>query len=455
MNYYPLALGDLLRWEQFYRGHVDYFEYVDSDCRRLREGTTLVYALDAYDANTLVYPAEVCASRLNQHYDATRAMWRVFIQDAQKQEQLHVAIGPLALLECVFYLQKHAQAAVTGPGLTHLLQVDVTSIIEEMERACNVLVDRQSIPWSLLGRSVQRAWIEMTSAVNAAQSFESPEPAGLAQLLAMVKRGEIRYLDHYLDELGLKRPPDFFLSAINTVDPAQAQRYLDEKRGAEGWNKMYNAIDVNRFIAGARLSPLFQKKNVSAFVTSTGLLTLNAWDKSWLGKPSEWPARPAIAASYVSYYLKRYDSNWKTITTETEEARITARRIARHLGELEQVGACSDPKVRQNADKSQMVEVPERLVLEMLEWQQSYYSELNPLKRDPDNTLFGAKALSINLQQLIEWRDSPRRREMVSDRIRAETSHLLNTQDFLDFDGLPLVGPLGDAYEGLNRWLAG
>jgi hypothetical protein len=447
-----LPLGHLLRLQLYYRGHEQYFGFVRVDCKQLQEGRTVVYAMDAYDANTLVHPPAICCDSPNKHYDATKAMWVRFIDDVKDDPRIVIAIGPLALLESIYYVHKHATSAQKGPGLAAIQSLDMDQLIGDLVSSHNDL-DLEKVPWDMVIAPIRAAWLEMSRAMALVESFEN-RTTGLHGLLQLINTGKIRFLDDFMVEHGLALSPDFFVSKVPNVNPHQGRSYLRSKRGGDYWSTVYNSIDIDRLIAAAELSPLLASKGILGYVTTTGLLTLNAWNKSWTGPQEQWPARPAIAAAYVARILKLCNRDWDSIQEEAEEAQVTARRAAKGLSRIDRVAACADRNVRETIDKTQLIDLPENLALELLSWQKSYYARYNALEGSTSqDTLFGARSLAVDLQALIKWRDSPERRKLIHDRIRAEAQAIMASKEFLDFDKMPFTGPIGEAYYDLNKWL--
>ena len=449
-----LPLAHLLRLQLYYRGHDEYFGFVRADCKQLQEGRTLVYAMDAYDANTLVHPPSICCDNPNKHYDATKAMWLRFLEETKDDPHIIVAIGPLALLESIYYVHKHAKSARKGSALTALHTLDMDALVSDLIASHNDL-DLATVPWNLVTEPIRAAWLEMSRAMSLVDSFDAGT-TGLPALLHLIQSGKIRFLDELMAERGLERAPDVFVSRAPHVAPEQGRSYLRSRRGNDYWSQVYNAIDIDRFIAAGNLSPLLGSRGLLSYVTTTGLLTLNAWDKCWTGPSDTWPARPATAAAYVAHMVKLFDGKWDSIQEEAEVAQITARRAAKRLSQIDEVAACADRNVRATIDKSQFIDVPEDLALEMLSWQKSYYTRLNPLEgSDSQDTLFGARSLAVDLQALIKWKDSPEKRKLIHDRIRSEAQSIMASKEFLDFDKMPFSGPIGEAYYDLNKWIHG
>jgi hypothetical protein len=450
-------LRQLLSYQNFFKSHAEYFTFMQRDVRALKAGKTLVFALDAYDANTLFFPVEVCCETPSPHYDLTKATWNVFQRDTADYPNLKLAIGPLALLESILYLKKHAQGALDGPGLQAIRNLDAQSMLNDLLLAGAQIGSSAAIPWKALGAAIRRAWGEMSRAVGLVKSMDSPGGSGLHDLFAQVNQGRISFLGQLCADNDLTLDPDFFLAPAEGVDPKIGMRYLNKIRGQDSWQEVYNAIDMSRLLAAARLFPSFQTKNILSRITSNGQLTLNAWNYSWSGEAANWPARPAAVAGYLGRLVHRDSSNWKLMHEEMEEAQMAIRKIQRALDAIPQIQDCLDPKKRESIDKDQLIPVKETLMMDIVQWFTSHYPMWDPLNATHSDLApgEGKRGLAISVPQLLEWRDAGERRKQIHDRIRQEAVDLMRDYEFLDFDDLPFHGPLDRAYVDLNKWLYG
>ena len=53
------TLQRLLAYQNFYKSHQDYFSFVMNDINHLKDGKTIIYGIDSYDANTIVFDNNV------------------------------------------------------------------------------------------------------------------------------------------------------------------------------------------------------------------------------------------------------------------------------------------------------------------------------------------------------------------------------------------------------------
>jgi len=436
--------------QNFFLSNEQYFEFVQNDIAILKTGMQITYAIDSYDAASIVFNYNIFSSSSNEHFKLLRSTWLQLLDDIKDYDDIILSIGPLALLESILNLKKNAQDVINNEIFSVVKDFDIDMLISDLKESSDIVIDAQNVPWNVLGRTIKKAWSIMSKNLALQDTLLNKNETGIRLLLKMIQNDEIKYLENLLNEHSLILDYNEFEAPNPFVNPRQGLNYLGRKRGREYWKKIYNAIDIFRLVAAANIKPLLQKVNIESFIISNGQLTLNAWDYSWKGYKELWPVRPTQSVAYLVHLKKMFSSDWKVMKQEAEEASYAARHVLRGLNEIEAVRRSVEKDYREKADKKMIISISDELVLDILHWNATYYNKYCPKElRDFINN----DSKTIDLIKLKELSNSDEARQNIHDQIKEATIDFIANHSFLDFERMPFYGPLNDAYIDLNKWL--
>ena len=446
-------LKQILQWQKFLEAERQFYEFAEWDIELLRKNKILSYCIDAYDINTMIFSKDTLSAIPDTHYEITKSNWEGFIRNTKDDPLLNVLIGPLAILEIIIYLHRHAQHALIDADKI-LKFFNIEQIIKQLEES-GIKSDPTKVAWSSISIPLRKAWDAMTRVDILINELGSSQKVGLFKLFKLISDGSIQYVEEYFNQYGITCPSKILLMQNKDLTPEQGSIYLDSKRGDDYWQQVYNQIDMSRLIAAANLKHKLAGTDLFCFATSHGQLTLNAWRYSWKGEMSKWPARPSAVAAYLSSARKLEGDNWVLMKEKFEEGRCDARRIYRALDGIPTVKDCADPEKRRRLSPSMSVEVPDELVIDILHFLRSHWSEFCPKGIDQTLTddVLDKGYRTVDLVKLYEWLSNAQKRKYAFNEIKQHASAAFENKDFINFDNFEYYNPIGDAYIRIKDWI--
>ena len=447
---------DLWKAYQIFQSHCQYFDLVRSDIEQLKLNKRLLFDIDSYDINTVLFNNNIYLHNSPAHYKSIRSLWNQFIEDASGYNEIVLTISPLSIFETVANIKRNVTRLKNDKTFEYLKTKGFDKEIKSLsEKIIQNQVGNETINWHEVSNDLKRVWLISKRVMNLLDGMDNTEESGLKKLLSLIATNKIQYLDSFLNSEHITvKESDFDVFRARRFDFDRGMNYLKQNRWAGVNQEFFSSVDMLRMASAANLHEKLKTKGLRNHIVSNGQHTLTAWNQSWNGKMNYAPFRPSQSVGYLGRVLDFTNKNLTESKEEIQEAFQHTNRIRRYLEKLPEVQAILERKKSIRNHKNDVVNISNKMNLQLLDWQSSYMSLYSPKEKiDLFDNL--PKVNLAEIKKLKTLTESELSRNEISNEIKEATKNLITEySDVFDFEKLPLFGPIGEEYTKLQKWLA-
>lgn len=446
---------DLWKAYQIITSHCQYFDLVKSDLQYLESDQRLMYDIDSYDINTILFNNNIYIHNSPQHFKSIRSLWNQFIEDSKNNDKITLTISPLAIFETVANIKRNVARLENDTSFQYLKSKGFDKEINELtDKIISSQNDNNSINWNEVSLNLKRVWLISKRVLNLLDGMNKDEQSGLRKLLSLIASDRIQYLDDFLktENISLSET-DFDLNNASKFDFDRGMNYLKQNRWSDKNQEFFSSVDMLRMASAANLHGRLKTVGVRNHIVSNGQHTLTAWNQSWNGKMKSAPFRPSQSVGYLGRVVDYTRQNPQDAIEEAKEAFEHTKRIKRYLEKHQEIIDIRSRKKDIKQNKNKPVSITNKLNLQLLDWQSSFMDLYSPKEKID---LFD-KLPKVNLneiQKLKTLTETELSRKEISNEIKSATKNLIDEySEIFDFEKLPLFGPIGEEYTDLQKWL--
>ncbi|NNE26597.1 MAG: hypothetical protein HKN09_07120 [Saprospiraceae bacterium] len=448
---------DIWKAYQIMTSHCQYFDLVRSDLEYLNKDQRLLYDIDSYDVNTILFKNNIYLHNSPQHYKSIRSLWTQFIEDSSKSDNITLTISPLAIFETVANIKRNVARLESDTTFKYLKSKGFDKEIKELtDKIISTQQGNHSIPWKDVSSDLKRVWLISKRVLNLLEGMNDDEESGLRKLLTLIATSRIQYLDDYLKAENISmRESDFDINKAKKFDFDRGMNYLKQNRWSTKNQEFFSSVDMLRMASAANLHNRLRTKGVRNHIVSNGQHTLTAWNQSWNGKMESAPFRPSQSVGYLGRVIDYTRHNTKEAIEEIREAFQHTKRIKRYLEKHQEIIDIKSRKKSVKDNQNIEVQISNRLNLQLLDWQSAYMDLYSP--KEKIDLFDNLPQVNLNeIQRLKRLTENELSRKEISGEIKTATKNLIDEySEIFDFEKLPLFGPIGEEYINLQKWLNG
>ena len=449
-------LKDLWKAYRIFESHNQYFELVQNDLNVLDMDKRIIFDIDSYDLNSILFTKNIYVHNPPEHFDKMRALWTQLLQDADESNNIILTIGPLAIFETIVNIKRSVTRLNDDKTFNYLKSSAFADEFNKLTQRIIELEDGKGgeVRWSDVSDALQRVWVISKRVLNMLDELNSEDDVGLKRLLSLIKENKIQYLEEFLKAENLSiELSDFDVNRADKFDFDRGLNYLKQNRRPSKMQPFFSSIDMLRMAAASNMLPRLHQKDINNYIVSNGQHTLTAWDKSWDGKMSMAPFRPSQSACYLGRVINFSNNDYQEAKHEANEAQLLTKRILRYIKKMPEIQDLLNRKLSAKEKLNNEIKISNKLNLQLLSWQTSFMDLYNPKEKID----FFDKLPKVNINEILKLKritGSEQGRKKISDEIRIATKELIGGySEIFDFEKLPLFGPIGEVYTDLQRWL--
>jgi len=438
-----MKLLDLESLYVFILGQYQSFNMAHIDASNLFKGIELAYGIDTHDLVTYVLPPSFLIKEPYPRRESVHAKWHIFFTH-KLGSKLYATISPLTLIELLKYLRYWAGDTTYGKTLARY--PDIQALVDKVSRKeTGLSLARQET--AVLEELYQH--MVATKAVNRLLRDKTL----FSELQPLVKSRRITPWDDVLN----RADASGLVSELFSYDQAHIAKgvnyLLSKDRSTDS-----SYIDVFNYIICDNLNKLRPDRAVKLYITSSGVLSRNAWAITEYGKfpddlegiSQEWSARVPDGPYYLITAYDRFHGDERQVSHFLDEATALARVILRDLFSIEEVNSClHHRKERAKLHKANpTVRVKNSVGQAILRFHNDYHRFVAPEIVDRLSPIPDIPYEEIDIDALVAWMQDPKTRSQVYEESVAIIREQIRDLGVLSKDWQQYAAPIGKtAYE--------
>jgi hypothetical protein len=405
-----MSLRELQEIYVFMLAQYQSFSMSFIDAISLSNGIDLAYGIDAYDLSTYIFPLEFHLSAPNPYREAIHARWHTFFNHSLGRK-VYATISPLTLVELLSMIEHRSGER----ALLRVVRARYKEIFDLLDKISKMPPLSESVEKDDI-LIIKKIYYRMMASKTLNRILRDKSLFG--EIRSLIDDGKVKLWDVVLKE-------------SNGARVAQGLFKYDQERIRRGIQYLINKdrsrdssyIDVYNYVIYDNLQQLRSEKGAKVYITSSGVLSQNAWVITKYGSflddlegiPEDWSARAAHAPSYLARAYSHFNSDLERIIQFFEEGKTLSRVALRDLLSIKEIeSSINNPRERRKLYKANPdIRIRNSVGQALLRFQNDYYRIVAPTIVEQMTAMPDIPYDDIDVKALKDWMKDPKKRGKV------------------------------------------